>query len=137
MTKRQWVEANFFLINIFHSDKNELSHIYFEQSYMGWYSVLRKILLKRYVVQPIIFVMENFDQKKIRFNPYSLFKNFNQETILFNPYCPSTKFWPKDNTVQSREYFIKILMNRRYGSIYVLFLGNCVRSNSSIHVAFP
>ena len=50
-----------------------------------------------------------------------LLENFDQKTIRFNPYCPYWKFWAKDNTVQPILSFKKTLTKRQYGSTHIVF----------------
>ena len=53
-----------------------------------------------------------------------LLENFDQKTIRFIPYCLYWKFWPKDNTVQPILSFKKIFTKRQYGLTHIVFQEN-------------
>ena len=55
-----------------------------------------------------------------------LLENFDQKTIRFNPYCPYWKFWAKNNTVQPILLFKKILRKRQYCLIHIAFYENFI-----------
>ena len=51
----------------------------------------------------------------------ALIENFEQKTIRFNPYCLLRKISPKDNVVQPILSFKKTLSKRQYGSTHIVF----------------
>ena len=55
-----------------------------------------------------------------------LLENFDQKTIRFNSYCPYWKFWAKNNTVQPILSFKKILRKRQYCLIHIAFYENFI-----------
>ena len=50
-----------------------------------------------------------------------LLENFDQKTIRFIPYCLYWKSWPKDNTVQPILSFKKIFTKRQYDLNHIVF----------------
>ena len=53
-----------------------------------------------------------------------LLENFDQKTIRFNPYCLLRKSPIKNNTVQPILSFEKIFTKRQYGSTHIVFWEN-------------